>query len=190
MKRILFALLTFGLSQLDGAGVQIEHWISPSGARVYFVASAALPIVDVRVDFAPGSMFDPPGKSGVAALTRSLLDLGAGELDENAIADRLADIGAHLGGGADTDRASVSLRTLSAADKRGPAFVLLQNVLQAPRFDTAIFERERARTIAALKEALTRPGTIAGKAFWSVLYPNHPYGRQATPCLLYTSRCV
>lgn len=181
MKRIFVALFFFALSQLAAAGVQIEHWISPSGARVYFVASAALPIVDVQVDFAAGSMFDPAGKSGVAALTRGILDLGAGALDENAIADRLADVGAQLAGGADTDRASVSLRTLAAPDKRGPALALLQSILQTPRFDAAVFERERARTITALKEALTRPGVIAGKAFWSALYPNHPYGRQATP---------
>ena len=41
--------------------------------------------------------------------------------------------------------------------------------------------RRPARTVAALKEALTRPDTIAGKAFWGALYPAHPYGRQATP---------
>ena len=28
---------------------------------------------------------------------------------------------------------------------------------------------------------MTRPDSIAGKAFWAALYPEHPYGRQATP---------
>jgi zinc protease len=28
---------------------------------------------------------------------------------------------------------------------------------------------------------MTRPDSIAGKAFWAAMYPNHPYGRQATP---------
>lgn len=54
-------------------------------------------------------------------------------------------------------------------------------MLQAPRYDAAIFEREKARTVASLKEAMTRPDAIAGKAFWNALYPVHPYGRQATP---------
>jgi zinc protease len=70
---------------------------------------------------------------------------------------------------------------LSAKDKREPALAILKNVLQAPLFDAAIFEREKARTIAGLKEAMTRPDSIAGKAFWAAMYPNHPYGRQATP---------
>ena len=181
MKKLLTAAIALLVTQVALAGVKIEHWVSPSGARVYFVESRVLPMLDVQVDFAAGSMFDPAGKSGLAALTRAGLDLGAGRLDETAIAEQMADIGANLGGGADTDRASVALRTLSARDKRDPALDILRAVLQSPRFDAAIFEREKARTIASLKEALTRPDSIAGKAFWAAMYPNHPYGKQASP---------
>jgi len=181
MKPFLFALLTLFGSTLAHAGIDIQQWTTPAGSRVLFLETRVLPILDIQVDFAAGSLYDPAGKPGVAALTRSTLDLGAGDLDENAIADRLADIGAGLGGGADSDRASVSLRTLVAPERRNPAIGLLRQVLTAPRFDQAIFEREQARTIAGLKDALTRPGTIAGRAFWAALYPDHPYGRQATP---------
>ncbi len=181
MKRLIAAAFALLLAQSALAGVKIEHWVSPSGARVYFVESRVLPMLDVQIDFAAGSMFDPQGKSGLAALTRATLDNGAGKLDETAIAEQLADIGANLGGGADTDRASVSLRTLSARDKRDTALSILQDVLRAPHFDAAIFEREKARTIAGLKEAMTRPDSIAGKAFWAAMYPSHPYGQQATP---------
>ena len=181
MTRLIVAAFAFLIAQSVQAGIKIEHWVSPSGARVYFVESRVLPMLDVQVDFAAGSMFDPVGKAGLAALTRATLDNGAGKLDETAIAEQLADIGANLGGSADTDRASVSLRTLSARDKRDTALAILKDVLQAPHFDAAVFEREKARTIAGLKEAMTRPDSIAGKAFWGALYPNHPYGRQATP---------
>jgi zinc protease len=181
MKKLLAAVVALLVTQFALAGVSIEHWVSPSGARVYFVASRVLPILDVQVDFAAGSMFDPVGKSGLAALTRSTLDLGAGERDETAIAEQLADLGATLGGGADTDRASVALRTLSAKDKRESALAILRSVLQAPHFDAAVFAREQMRTIAGLKEAQTRPDSIAGRAFWAAMYPEHPYGRQATP---------
>jgi zinc protease len=181
MKRLLTVAFALLISQAALAGVKIEHWVSPSGARVYFVESRVLPMLDIQVDFAAGSMFDPTGKSGLAALTRGALDLGAGKFDETAIAEQMADIGANLTGGADTDRASVALRTLSAKDKLEPALSILKNVLHAPLFDAAIFEREKARTVASLKDAMTRPDSIAGKAFWAAMYPNHPYGRQATP---------
>lgn len=181
-----FAKLFAGVSlclaaQFSQAGVTIEHWLAPSGARVFFVENHTLPIVDVQLDFAAGTAYDPAGKSGLASLTRDLLDLGAGALDETQTASRLADIGARLGGGADMDRANVSLRTLSAPDKLTPALAILRDVVSAPRFDAAVFEREQARTIAALKEALTRPETIAARAFWSAMYPQHPYGVQSSP---------
>lgn len=181
MKKLLTVTFALLLAQTALAGVKIEHWVSPSGAKVYFVESRVLPMLDVQVDFAAGSMFDPAGKSGLAALTRGTLDLGAGERDETAIAEQLADIGANLGGGADSDRASVAIRTLSARDKLNPALETLRAVMQQPRFDTAIFEREQGRTITGIKEAMTRPDAIAGKAFWAALYPTHPYGQQATP---------
>ena len=173
-------ILLLGLQQAI-ATVAIEHWTTSNGARVYFVAAPSLPMLDVQVDFAAGSMFDPPGKAGLAALTRGILDLGTQQRDETAISEQLADIGAALGGGADTDRASVSLRTLTDADKLPAALNILRDVLQQPRFDAAILEREKTRTIAGLKEAMTRPDSIAGKAFWEAMYPDHPYGRQATP---------
>jgi zinc protease len=181
MKKLLTAIVALLACQAAFAGVKIEHWTSPSGARVYFVEARALPILDVQVDIAAGAMFDPDGKSGTASLTRKLLDLGAGNLDETAIAEQLADVGATFAGGADADRASLALRTLSARDKRDPALAVLRAALHQPRFDAAILEREKGRTIAALKEAMTRPDAIAGKAFWAGLYPAHPYGRQATP---------
>ncbi|MCL2523572.1 MAG: insulinase family protein [Betaproteobacteria bacterium] len=181
MIRLFFSVLALLAALPATAGVVIEHWHTAAGARVQFVASRGLPMLDVQVDFAAGSMFDPAGKSGLAALTRALLDLGAASRDETAIAEELADVGAHLGGGADTDRASVSLRTLSAPEKRAVGLDILRAALAQPRFEASILEREKERTSAALKEAMTRPHSIAGKAFWAALYPEHPYGRQATP---------
>lgn len=183
MKRLILAftaLAVLACAPLARAGVAIEHWVSPSGARVFYVASRGLPILDVQVDFAAGSMFDPQGKSGTAALTRALLDLGAGDLDENALADRLADVGAVLSGGADTDRASVALRTLAASDKRGPALEVMRAVLTAPRYDAAIFQREQARTVTSLKDALARRRHRRPRLLESAL-PDHPYGRQSSP---------
>jgi zinc protease len=185
MRKILFGLcalfLNPFLSLLALAGVSIEHWTTANGTRVYFVAAPALPIVDVQVDFAAGSVFDPPGQAGLAALTRATLDLGAGNRDETVIAEQLADLGAVLGGGVDTDRASLTLRTLAERDKRDVALGVLRDVMARPHFAAAVIEREKARTVASLKDALTRPDSIAGKAFWEALYPEHPYGRQASP---------
>ena len=178
-KYLLFCLLGL-FSTLAQAGPRIEHWTAPSGARVFFIESRVVPIVDVQVDFAAGGAYAPAEKTGLAGLTRSLLEMGAGALDEEQIADRLADIGARLGGGTDQDRSSVSLRSLSSPREREAALELLRLVLQQPRFPAVAFEREKARAIAGIREADTRPASIAAKRFAAALYPEHPYGRSAT----------
>lgn len=177
--RILLAALAMALSLAAQAGVKIEHWVSPSGARVYFVENHDLPIVDVEVDFSAGSAYDPAGKAGLAGLTAGLLDAGAGNLDEEAISAKLVDIGAKLGGVAEPDRAGATLRTLAYPKERGAALALLQLVLSKPNFPEAVVAREKARGIAAIRDADTRPDAIAAKRFAAAIYPDHPYG--ATP---------
>ena len=180
MRTLIVFLLSSLISTLALAGVKIEHWVAASGAKVYFIETHVLPILDVQIDFAAGAAFVPAGKSGLASLTQGLLDTGAAELDEEHIAGRLVDIAARLGGSVDSDRASVSLRTLSARTEREAALDLTRTILSAPTFPQAVLERERARTIASIREAETRPDSIAAKRFAAAIYPDHPYGVSPT----------
>jgi zinc protease len=184
LPRRLIALLSLTVSCLAHAGVNIQHWTTPAGARVYFVESRSLPILDLEVAFAAGSAYDPPGKAGLASLTQGLLDGGAGDLDEEQIAGKWVDLGARLGGGTDSDRATVSLRTLTSSAERTGSLDLLRTLLSAPTFPAEVLARERGRAVAALKEADTRPDAIASKAFVKAVYPNHPYGVVTTEASL------
>ena len=164
---------------LSGAALatpQIQHWQATSGAQVYFVENHDLPILDVAVDFAAGSSFDTAEKAGLAGLTQGLLDLGAEGMSEDDIARNLADIGAQMGGRLDVDRSGMSLRTLSSAAERDQALNILARVLQRPLFPEAVLEREKTRLIAELKEAETKPESIANKAFGKAVFGAHPYG--------------
>ncbi len=158
------------------AGVKIDHWIAPTGAKVFFIETRVLPILDIQIDFAAGGVHVAPGKAGLAGLTRGLLDTGAGTLDEEQIASRLVDTGAKFTGGADSDRASFGIRTLSSKAERVAALDLMRTILSAPTFPSAILEREKGRTIAGIRESETRPDAIAGKRFSAAIYPDHPYG--------------
>ncbi|MEW6165566.1 MAG: pitrilysin family protein [Pseudomonadota bacterium] len=178
--RILIALLVC-VAGAAHAGPQIQHWVAPTGARVYFVESRGLPILDVQIDFVAGSARDPADKSGVASMTAGLLETGAGDLDEEKISARLVDLGARLSAASDHDRASLTLRTLSSAEEKDGALALLRTLLSAPTFPVDAFARERTRMIEALKDAETRPDSIAAKAFAAAVYPGHPYGRVAVP---------
>jgi len=183
-RRLALALATTVATLLAApvarAGLAIQSWITPGGSKVVFVESRALPIVDVQVDFRAAGAEAPAGKAGIAGLTRTLLESGAGALDEDAIANRVADLGAQLGGGADMDRASLSLRILSTPAERDGAVDLLATLISQPTFPALAVEREKARTIASLKEAETQPDAILSRRFAAAIFPDHAYGRLPT----------
>ncbi len=172
----VLAALALGYSTLALAASKIQHWQAPSGAQVYFVENHDLPMLDVEVEFAAGSGFDSAEKSGLAGFTHAMLDLGAEGMSEDDIARKLADIGAQMGGQFDADRAAIVLRTLSSAAERNQALDIMARVLQRPLFPEAVLAREKTRLIAALKEAETKPESIASKAFNKDVFGAHPYG--------------
>jgi zinc protease len=183
-RRALRPLLALSLSlwaPLAQAVLPIEHWTTPRGARVFFVRADAIPMLDVQVDFDAGSRHDPAAKAGLAGVTAGLLARGVEGLDEAQLAERFADLGASRGGGAGDDRASVSLRTLSAAGERDAAVELLARMIATPTFPEEVVARERERAVQSLRESLVRPEVIAQRTFESLLYPAHPYGRSPTP---------
>lgn len=171
----LLALATFACAFAAQATLPVQQWQTPSGARVLFVEIHDLPMLDVAVDFPAGTSRDTREKSGLAALTLRMLRLGAEGLDEDQIAERLADVGADIGGRFDMDRAGYGLRTLSSARERDEAVAVLLRILQRPTFPQPIFEREKERVLAALKESDTKPETIADREFKRRLYADHPY---------------
>lgn len=176
MLRHLFFLLLGFYSQWAYATLPIQHWQAASGARVFFIESRDLPILDVSVDFSAGSSTDTPDKSGRAAMALHLVNLGAGGLTEDQITKGFADVGAQLGAHFDQDRAGITLRTLSSARERNRALELFGKVIQHPEFPEYVLEREKARVIAGLKEADTKPGNIADRSLMKMLYGTHPYG--------------
>jgi len=174
IKTFLFALL-LSLPLSAQAALAIQHWQTPQGARVLFVESHELPMLDIAVGFPAGSARDSAAKAGLAQLTHGLLDQGAGGLSDSVIAHRLADVGAVLAGHFDRDRAGVILRTLSSAGEKDKALELLALVLQQPDFPQPVIQREKRRLIASIREAEADPGTVANKAFYRALYGTHPY---------------
>jgi zinc protease len=179
-------LLLLTVAPHADARLQIEHWTTQSGARAYFVETHALPIVDVSVEFAAGSAYDPRERAGLGKLTLTLMKGGSARFSEAEVDRRIADAGAQLRDNFDLDRAGYALRTLSSEAERRSAVDTLAEILQSPLFANEIFEREKARAIANAAEAETQPDHIAEKRLYALMYPSHPYGSTATPATLAT----
>lgn len=172
------------------AVIPIQHWTHASGARVYLVASPSIPMLDVQIDFDGGSRRDSADRAGLASATASMVSAGVAAqgaqpaLDENALSEAWVDLGAQLGVSAGLERLSVSLRTLTEPDLLERSLALAARQLAAPAWPEAVWQRDRQRWLGALKEAETRPGTPAGRAFAQAVYGDHPYGREVTATTL------
>ena len=178
-------VLLFGLAGLAQAGIPIQHWTQPSGAGVWLVESPTVPMVDVRIEFDAGGRRDPAGQSGLASVSVGLMSKGIRAqgndpaLDENALGEAWADLGASFGGGDSGDRMSFSLRSLTYPDLLARAAALAARQLAEPAWPEAVWTRERERMVAALREANTRPATIAARSYNQAVYGSHPYGNDS-----------
>ncbi len=178
------------------AAIPIQHWTHPSGAKVFFVESPSIAMVDVQIDFDAGSRRDPADKAGLARVTADMSSKGLkaaspalggpydGALDENQLSEAWADLGAAFSAGASSDRMSFSLRSLTYPDLLPKAVQLAARQLGDPAFPEPIWQRERQRLGAAIREANTRPATVAARAYASAVYGNHPYGYEMTEASL------
>ncbi|MDZ7939236.1 MAG: pitrilysin family protein [Rhodoferax sp.] len=168
------------------AGIPIQHWTQASGAQVFLVESPGIPMVDVQIDLDAGGRRDPADKPGLASLMASGTANGVratateAALDENALSEAWADLGASFGGSAGADRMSFALRSLTYPDLLDRAITLAARQLAEPAFPEAPWLRDRPKLLASLKEADTRPATLAARAFGRAVYGSHPYGYEMT----------
>lgn len=187
-KRLLPRLLLAALLAPAAAfaALPIQHWTLPNGAGLWLIESPGLPMVDVQVDFDAGGRREPAGQAGLANLTASMTAKGVEArgglpaLDENQLSEAWADLGAGFGASAGSDRMSFTLRTLTDPKLLDQAVQLGARQLGEPAFPDAVWQRERQRIAASIRESNTRPGTVAARAFAAAVYGGHPYGHEMT----------
>jgi zinc protease len=178
---IAVSLLAIGLGADPAHATTIERIVSPGGIEAWLVREPAVPLVTVDFAFAGGSAQDPIGRAGTAFLMTSLLDEGAGDLDQKAFEDRLDRKAVQLSFHADRDHISGTLRTLS--ENRDEAFDDLRLALTAPRFDASAVDINRAQVLSALRRQQTSPTDLAALRWWSTAFAGHPYGRPVAGAL-------
>ena len=169
-----------GASEVRRAGPS-QASTAPSGGSAVSEATS-VGASEVRRAGPPQASTAPSGGSVV----REATSVGASEpgLDENALGEAWADLGAQFGAGASADRMSFSLRSLTEPDLLDKAVALAAREIAEPSFPDAIWQRERQRLQAALKESATRPGNVAGRAYAQAVYGGHPYGYEMTEATL------
>ena len=145
-----------------------------NGLQVVLVSHHEQPSVSVRMIVRAGAAQDPKGKMGVAMLTSTLLDQGAGKRTAEQIADTIEFVGGVLGTGAGTDLTYVSSVVLK--DSLPLALELMSDVVQRPTFAQQELDRQRQQALSGMKVSAQDPESVANQVIDRLIYGFHPYG--------------
>jgi zinc protease len=173
MKKLVLALLfALGLAAPALAAAPRALDIGPDG-QVWFQEDHTVPMVAFTVALPAGSVYDPPGKDGLAAFAAYMFNEGAGRLTSEAYQAEIANRAIQLTMSPDRDWLVLSVSTLSSQAK--DAFRLFALALQHPRFDADAVERVRAQLLQSNQQDDSDPATVAANRFYRVYFGNHPY---------------
>jgi zinc protease len=173
-QRVAIGFILALASTVSTALPSIQHWQTKNGAKVFFVPTKGLPILDVQLVFNAGSAHDGR-KNGLAALTSTMLNEGAGGLTAQAIAEELESVGAQLGASSSRDFTTIKYRSLTDQSALTTSWTVLKKVLNQPEFPLLDFKREKERTLLGIKRREESPGTLAQLALYKAMYKDHPY---------------
>jgi len=150
-----------------------------NGMIVYLLQDHELPIVNLTAYLNAGSIYDPPGKVGLAALTGAALRSG-GTLDTppDQLDRELEFMASSIESSIGTDSANVSLTTLTRNLER--TLALFGELMRKPAFDTSRVELARMHAIEGIRRQNDDPKGIANRELNMAIYPDHPLSRIPT----------
>jgi len=149
-----------------------------NGVPVWVVTATEVPLVQVNLLVLAGSGDDPDGKFGVASLTATMLDEGAGTRSALDLSDEVELLGATLASASTFDASTVRLNVPTA--RLTDALALLADVVMRPSFPEADLERVRRERITSLLQARDDPESIVPLAFQRIVFgATHRYGTAA-----------
>lgn len=156
------------------AEVNIQELTTPGGINTWLVEDHSIPFVALELRFRGGASLDAPGKRGATNLMAALLEEGAGDMDSRAFSRARDELAASFSYDAGNDAVSVSAHFLT--ENRDQAVALLRESLLNPRFDQVAIDRVRAQVVSIIQSDEKGPRALAGKAFRTLVYGDHPYG--------------
>jgi zinc protease len=196
LRRAFIASLLALVTGFASAGAQVTSWPAenpprplpsrpvsfppyelrtlPNGMQVIVVMHHEQPEVTMRLLVRAGAAYDPPSKSGTAALVASLLNQGTTTRSAREIADAIDSIGGALDTGAGSDLTSGTVLVMK--DSFDVGMNMLADVIRRPAFAPEEIDRQRTQTVQSIGVSLENPDFIARAVLNRLIYGFHPYG--------------
>lgn len=174
MRRALICLIAL-LALAPAEAAKVKPVAALPNVPVWLSEDHTLSVVAMTASLPAGAIYDPAGKSGMAALAANLLDEGAGNLSAEAFQSALAAKGIRLEVETTRDAITIHLMVMSANAKE--AFRLLGLALNKPRFDADAVTRVRLQMMQDFDLSKADPNAVAERNFYSLYFGPYTYGR-------------
>jgi predicted Zn-dependent peptidase len=153
----------------------VERFALSNKLGVHLIERHDVPVARITLLLFSGATADPAGKAGLASLTASMLDEGAGGRTALEIADAIEYLGAALVASSGFDGSAVRLHVPVA--RLEPALAVMKDVVRSPDFPVKELERLRVERLTNFLQARDDTGDIASVAFPKLLFGDkHRYG--------------
>jgi zinc protease len=148
-----------------------------NGVKTIFAASNELPIVNISIRIPGGQLAETsiPEKSGIAAMTASMLNEDTKKYTTEQMAIELQKLGSSINANATLDGTVFNVQSLKK--NVGKTLELLEERMFNPNFTQASFTRLQKQAMEAFKQAKSQPSTIANDVYAKLNYGNTVLGK-------------
>ena len=174
MRKLFFLLFFFILVNFNYLhALDVKEINYYKDKKAWLVNDNNLPIIAIKLAFKAGSGLDPIGKKGLANMTVSLLDEGAGNYSAKEFKRILADNSITLNFNVSHDNFYINLYTLK--ENLDLSFQLLDLALTKPTFKLQEIDRIKGNIKLILEQSYKDPNEIGTRLFREILFEGHPY---------------
>ena len=161
---------------------RVERRRLPTGLDLRVAELRRLPVVSLNLFMRASESALSPGNAGLALATADAIEGGTKKRSGSALAEALEGIGARISTSAGWEGTSLALSCL--ADRLPEALGIVAEAILAPSFPDEEVERVREQQLAAIRQRVMDPASLASDAAMERYYADGvPYGRrvQGTP---------
>ncbi|MBU1184101.1 MAG: insulinase family protein [Proteobacteria bacterium] len=156
-----------------------DRIILKNGLVVYLLENGELPLLKIRVVVRTGSIYDPPGKEGLAELTATMMETGGiAGMTGNSVDETLESMAALLQTSINRDYGTFSLSLLKNDLEKG--LDIFSRILMQPVFEQDKLTLAKGLKIEELRRILDDPQKLAFREFGRLMYEDPQWGRVAT----------
>lgn len=153
-----------------------ERLVLENGLTVYYMEDRELPLVNISFVVGAGSVFEPPGKEGLAEMTGDVMRTGgAAKLTGDKVDEELEYLAAPISISLGMEYGTGSLSVLKKDLNR--AFKIFADIIRYPTFDEAKLDQEKNLKIEELRRVFDKPQRLAFREFKKAIYADNPRGR-------------